>query len=219
MLDLPAPKLYGRHQFENAGAAIAALRVSGLKPPSAAFEAGMIRVEWPARMQRLSHGRLAALAPPDSELWLDGGHNADGGRAIAAALADLEERVSRPLVLIVGMLSTKDCAGFLKNFSGLARRVITVPIHQEKTVPAAELAEIAGRSASLRLRATMWQARFRSSASSNCSRRRASSSPDRCISPARSWPPTARRRNEKALFPGRGVTRSGAPLIRDRFRL
>ncbi len=143
LLDLPAPKLYGRHQFENAGCAIAALRVGGLKLPAAAFEAGMIRVEWPARMQRLSQGRLTALLPPESELWLDGGHNADGGRAIAAALADLEERVSRPLVLIVGMLSTKDCAGFLKNFSGLARRVITVPIHQDKAVPAAVLADIA----------------------------------------------------------------------------
>jgi dihydrofolate synthase/folylpolyglutamate synthase len=95
-------------------------------------------------MQRLAHGRLAALLSPESELWLDGGHNADGGRAIAAALADLEERVSRPLVLIVGMLSTKDCAGFLQNFSGLARRVITVPIHQDKTVTGAELAGIAG---------------------------------------------------------------------------
>jgi dihydrofolate synthase / folylpolyglutamate synthase len=144
LLDLPAPKLYGRHQFENAGAAIAALRASGLKLPGSAFEAGMIRVDWPARMQRLSHGRLAALLPPESELWLDGGHNADGGRAIAAALADLEERVSRPLVLIVGMLSTKDSEGFLRNFSGLARRVITVPIHQDKAVPAAELAGIAG---------------------------------------------------------------------------
>jgi dihydrofolate synthase / folylpolyglutamate synthase len=143
LLDLPAPKLYGRHQFENAGAAIAALRVSGLKLAAAAFEAGMGRVDWPARMQRLSQGRLAALLPPEAELWLDGGHNADGGRAIAAALADLEERVSRPLVLIVGMLSTKDSAGFLKNFSGLARRVIAVPIHQDKAVPTAALADIA----------------------------------------------------------------------------
>jgi dihydrofolate synthase/folylpolyglutamate synthase len=143
LLDLPAPKLYGRHQFENAGCAIAALRAGGLKLPAAAFEAGMIRVEWPARMQRLSQGRLAALLPAESELWLDGGHNADGGRAIAAALADLEERVSRPLVLIVGMLSTKDCAGFLKNFSGLARRIITIPIHQDKAVPAAVLADVA----------------------------------------------------------------------------
>jgi dihydrofolate synthase / folylpolyglutamate synthase len=144
LLDLPAPKLYGRHQFENAGAAVAALRLSGLKLPAAAFEAGMTRVDWPARMQRLSHGRLADLVPPESELWLDGGHNADGGQAIAAALADLEERVSRPLVLIVGMLSTKDNEGFLKNFAGLARRVITVPIHNDKAVPAAKLADIAG---------------------------------------------------------------------------
>jgi dihydrofolate synthase/folylpolyglutamate synthase len=143
LLDLPAPKLYGRHQFENAGAAIAALRRAGMKLPAAAFEAGVIRVDWPARMQRLSQGRLAALLPAQSELWLDGGHNADGGRAIAAALADLEERVPRPLVLIVGMLASKDSAGFLQHFSGLARRVIAVPIANDKAVPAAALAGVA----------------------------------------------------------------------------
>ena len=143
LLDLPAPKLYGRHQFENAGTAIAALRVAGLKLPVAAFEAGMVKVEWPARMQRLAHGKLPPLLPPESELWLDGGHNADGGRAVADALADLEERVSRPLVLVVGMLSTKDSEGFLRNFSGLARRIITVPIHQDNAVPAEALAGIA----------------------------------------------------------------------------
>jgi dihydrofolate synthase / folylpolyglutamate synthase len=143
LLDLPAPKLYGRHQFENAGAAIAALRAAGLKLPGPAFEAGMVRVDWPARMQRLSVGRLAAMLPPESELWLDGGHNPDGGRAIAASLADLEERVSRPVLLIVGMLSTKDSEGFLGNFSGIARRVITVPIGQDNALPAAALSEIA----------------------------------------------------------------------------
>jgi dihydrofolate synthase / folylpolyglutamate synthase len=143
LLDLPAPRLYGRHQFENAGAAIAALRVAGLKLPAPAFEAGMMRVDWPARMQRLAQGRLVAKLAPESELWLDGGHNPDGGRVIAAALADLEERVSRPLVLIVGMLSTKDSAGFLRNFAGLARHVIAVPIHQDKALPAPVLANIA----------------------------------------------------------------------------
>ena len=143
LLDLPAPRLYGRHQFENAGLAIATLRAAGLKIPAPAFEAGMVGVEWPARMQRLSAGRLAAALPPESELWLDGGHNADGGRAVAAALADLEERVSRPLVMIVGMLSSKDCEGFLRNFSGLAGHIITVPITHEKSVSAADLADIA----------------------------------------------------------------------------
>jgi dihydrofolate synthase/folylpolyglutamate synthase len=79
-------------------------------------------------MNRLAHGALVDLAPPGSELWLDGGHNPDGGRAVAAAFADLEERVSRPLVLIVGMLQSKDCEGFLRNFTGLARRMIAVPV-------------------------------------------------------------------------------------------
>ena len=145
LLDLPAPKLYGRHQFENAGVAIAALRAVGeLKIPPGAFESGIAKADWPARMQRLTQGRLAALCPPGSELWLDGSHNADGGRAVANVLADLEERLSRPLVLIVGMLATKDCDSFLKNFAGLARRVVAVPIpSQEKTFPAAVIADAA----------------------------------------------------------------------------
>src|SRR6185369_1986110 len=53
LLDLPAPKLYGRHQFENAGVAIAALRaIDGLKLPPDAFETGIAKAEWPGRMQR-----------------------------------------------------------------------------------------------------------------------------------------------------------------------
>ena len=63
-----------------------------------------------------------------AELWLDGGHNPDGGRALAAAMADLEERSAAPLVLVVGMLGTKDAAGFLRNFAGLARELIAVPV-------------------------------------------------------------------------------------------
>jgi dihydrofolate synthase/folylpolyglutamate synthase len=144
LLDLAMPKLNGRHQVENAGTAIATLRAADLALPIAAFEAGIAKAEWPARMQLLSQGKLKALTPPESELWLDGGHNADGGRAVAAALGDIEERVPRPLVLIVGMLSTKDNTGFLRNFSGIARRVIAVPVPgQEKSVPAETLVDLA----------------------------------------------------------------------------
>jgi dihydrofolate synthase/folylpolyglutamate synthase len=145
LLDLPPPKLHGRHQFENAGLAIAALRaIPSLKIVPAAFEAGVAKADWPARMQRLGQGALTALAPPGSEVWLDGGHNPDGGRAIAASLADLEERVSRPLVLIVGMMATKDCEGFLRNFTGLARRMIAVPIpNVDKGMSAEDVADAA----------------------------------------------------------------------------
>jgi dihydrofolate synthase/folylpolyglutamate synthase len=145
LLDLPAPRLHGRHQFENAGLAIATLRgVAGFSLPQAAFETGVVDADWPARMQRLTQGRLSSLVLPGSELWVDGSHNPDGGRATASVLADLEERVPRPLVLVVGMLSTKDAAGFLGNFTGLARRVIAVPIAgQPNSLAGDTIAEVA----------------------------------------------------------------------------
>src|SRR4029077_8761782 len=84
LMDLAAPKLFGRHQFENAGLAIATLRAQNVfRIDASAFERGIVNAEWPARMQRLASGRLAALRPPGSELWLDGGHNAEGGRVAA----------------------------------------------------------------------------------------------------------------------------------------
>jgi len=66
---------------------------------------------------------------------------------VAAALADLEERVSRPLLLIVGMLASKDVEAFLDNFAGLARRVLAVPIrHQEKALQPEIIADAARRT-------------------------------------------------------------------------
>ncbi len=65
LMDLAAPKLFGRHQFDNAGLAIATLRaIETLKIPSAAFEVGIVGAEWPARMQRISSGPLIEWGPP-----------------------------------------------------------------------------------------------------------------------------------------------------------
>jgi dihydrofolate synthase/folylpolyglutamate synthase len=130
LMDLAAPKLFGRHQFDNAGLAIATLRaLDRLKIGHAAFEAGIVNADWPARMQRLASGRLVELGPKGCEIWLDGGHNAEGGRVAAAALGDLEERVSRPLVVICGMMANKDASAFLTNFAGLTRHIMAVDIH------------------------------------------------------------------------------------------
>lgn len=145
LLDLPRPKLIGRHQFINAGTAIAALRAAGFEGfETSAFEAGLTRADWPGRLQRLNRGRLPEIAPSGCEIWLDGGHNPDGGRVLAAAMADQSERSDAPLVLIAGMLGTKDSQAFFKNFSGLAREVIAVPIAgQIAARPAEEVASIA----------------------------------------------------------------------------
>ncbi|HEY8382257.1 MAG TPA: folylpolyglutamate synthase/dihydrofolate synthase family protein [Microvirga sp.] len=147
LLDLPRPRLAGRHQFINAGTAIAALRAAGFGGfETAAFETGLTQADWPGRLQRLAKGRLLALAPEGCELWLDGGHNLDGGRVLAAAMADLSERSDPPLVLIAGMLSTKDSQGFFRNFAGLAREVIAVTVPAQVAArPAEEVAAIAAR--------------------------------------------------------------------------
>jgi dihydrofolate synthase/folylpolyglutamate synthase len=129
LLDLAAPRLFGRHQFDNAGLAVATLRALDIfKIEPSAFEAGVVNAEWPARMQRLGSGPLVDQGPTGGEIWLDGGHNPEGGRVAAAALGDLEERVSRPLVVIVGMMANKDARGFLANFAGLTRHIIAVTI-------------------------------------------------------------------------------------------
>jgi dihydrofolate synthase/folylpolyglutamate synthase len=146
LLDLPGPKLIGRHQYVNAGVAVAALRASGLNIPQNAYETGLLKAEWPARMQRLTHGNLVSQAPHDSEIWLDGGHNPDGGRAVAASLADIEERAPKPLILIVGMLGTKDFEGYLRHFSGLALRLYAVPVPDaDKSLSPGQIADAANR--------------------------------------------------------------------------
>lgn len=131
LLDLPLPRLVGRHQIENAATAIAVLRQSDWVG-DAAIEKGLRTVEWPARMQRLTQGPLIDLAPKGGEVWLDGGHNPHGAAAVARAMADLEERTEKPLYLICGMLANKDSIGFLSAFRGLARHVVTVTIPGEE---------------------------------------------------------------------------------------
>jgi dihydrofolate synthase/folylpolyglutamate synthase len=130
LLDLPLPRLVGRHQVDNAALAIAMLRQSGWGAERA-LEKGLRSVEWPARMQRLARGPLVALAPNGAEIWLDGGHNPHGAVAIARTIGDFEERAEKPLYLICGMLKTKDADGFLAAFQGLARHVMTVGIPGE----------------------------------------------------------------------------------------
>jgi dihydrofolate synthase/folylpolyglutamate synthase len=149
LVDLPLPRLPGHHQLENAATAIAALRqfLPGLT--AEVFEAGILNADWPARLQRLKQGRLADMLPAGSELWLDGGHNVAGGKVLAEAMADFEEQVARPLILICGTLTTKDTAGFLASFTGLAREVIAVPIGGEHQARSADDVAEAARANNL----------------------------------------------------------------------
>lgn len=133
LIDLPLPVLGGRHQFANAGLAIATLKAAGLLPGEAAIAQGLRTVNWPGRLQPVTHGGLYEMCPEGSEVWLDGGHNPGAGLAIAGFMGELEERAPRPLYLVAGMLTTKDPVGFFRPFHGLARHVGTVPVTSSNT--------------------------------------------------------------------------------------
>ena len=145
LLDLPLPGLPGRHQIDNAGNAIAALRVlKDRRVGETHIAKGLRAAQWPARLQRLGPGQLSALLPEGAELWLDGGHNPAAGRALSASVSELNERVSRPLILVWGMLNTKAAQEFIAPFRGLAQGVVTVKIPGEvNALPADALAEAA----------------------------------------------------------------------------
>ena len=141
LMDLPLPALPGPHQIGNAGTAIAALRELGFGRAEA--RAALLEVEWPARMQRLTHGPLIEAAP-GCELWLDGGHNPAGGEAVAATLSAMPQR---PTWLVCGMLNTKDVLGYMRPLAGHAAGLIAVDIPGEpNTLPAAETAAIAAQA-------------------------------------------------------------------------
>jgi len=143
LLDLPLPSLPGPHQIQNAGAALAALRVLGRD--EAACEAAVTRAIWPARMQRLRTGPLVDGAPR-VELWLDGGHNPAGGEAVAATLARMPLRETH---LICGMLNTKDVTGYMVPLAPQVTRLHAVSIPGEKNTLPAEVTRDAARAAGI----------------------------------------------------------------------
>ncbi len=148
----PAPALAGAYQIENAGVALAcAALLDGFGLDEAARAAGLERARWPGRLQRLVRGALADRLPEGWELWLDGGHNAAAGAALARDVAEWRER---PLHLVYGMLDTKGAQGFLRPLAPFAETLHAVEIPGQ---PASLSAEEAAREAA--------QAGFRAQAS------------------------------------------------------
>ncbi|KAB2882097.1 MAG: bifunctional folylpolyglutamate synthase/dihydrofolate synthase [Albidovulum sp.] len=143
LLDLPLPNLPGPHQIDNAGAALAALRHLGAT--EAACEASVTKAYWPARMQRLTQGPLVEAAGV-CELWLDGGHNPAGGVAVASTLARM---APKPTHLVLGMLNTKDIAGYLRPVAAQARTLTAVSIPGEANTLSAEETQAAAAKAGI----------------------------------------------------------------------
>ena len=143
-LDLPRPALPGAHQTPNAGMAIAAmleLRDQGFDIPDSAIAEGLTNAVWPARMQRLTRGPIIDALGEDWEVWLDGGHNAAAGAAIAEMVRNWDDK---PLHIVFGMLNTKAAGDFLAPIAPhvASARAIAIP-GEENSLSAEEAAAFA----------------------------------------------------------------------------
>lgn len=144
-LETPLPRLPGAHQVQNAALAFAMLRHQSVLPVSeAALKAAPLWAHWPARLQRLDHGPLLSPLPPETEAWLDGGHNAGAGEAISAFFT-ADRLQGGELHLIIGMLANKDVDAYLAPFAGRIAHIHALPVPGHEHHPAARFAAIAER--------------------------------------------------------------------------
>ncbi len=148
LLDLPLPSLPGEHQHDNAAlAAVALLKFDDPRIDEAAIASGVEAAEWPGRFQRLVAGPLGEMArKAGADLWLDGGHNPHGARALAQACSRMSARDGRPWTFIVGLLGRKDAGGFFDALAELGPRVIAVPFSSPNSTPPEVLEDAATRA-------------------------------------------------------------------------
>jgi dihydrofolate synthase/folylpolyglutamate synthase len=142
-LELPMPRLPGRHQAENAALAVAMFRHQNkFDLPEGALAEGISTAKWPARLQRLDRGPLVAQLPKGSQLWVDGGHNAAAARLVAGFARNCFDG-DLPLVLLFASLKSKDPRAMLKPFRGIASTVHTLPIADHDDRSPEQLSDLA----------------------------------------------------------------------------
>lgn len=132
--------LPGAHQTQNAALAAAMLRAqSRLAVDEQSIKMGLSTARWPARMQALAKGPLCAHAPRAS-IMLDGGHNANAARAIAAYL---KKHQIKNVHAVMGVLKAKDANAMLSELAPFISDFTAVPVSGHEYYPLVELAAAA----------------------------------------------------------------------------
>lgn len=139
--DCPKPNLLGHHQFANAATAVIAKLLLPLPSGEGRGEGNFTAITkalWPARLQKIESGPLFDLLPEGWELYLDGGHNEQGGKILADQARDWQVQDGKPLHLILGMLTTKDPKPFYDHLKPYITSATAIPIPDEKLAFTAE---------------------------------------------------------------------------------
>ncbi len=139
------PSLAGEHQYDNAGAAIAAIeQLPQFNISDEHIKTGIKNAVWLARLQHLTSHPYCSILLPEMELWLDGGHNPQGGQVLAKWLE--EQSKSKNIYLVCGMIKGKDMKEFLRSLAPYAKFLCSVIIREEANSQPAEAVAQAAQS-------------------------------------------------------------------------
>lgn len=130
--------LRGRHQIENALAALEAVQIIsrlGFPVSDGAVVRGFETVSWPGRLELIAGG---ATAP----ILLDGAHNTAGARALRRYL---DEFGSHPLTLVFGVMRDKRIDEMAAKLFPLADTIIVTRVADERAADLERLARVASR--------------------------------------------------------------------------
>ncbi len=130
--------LLGAHQVANAATAVAVveqLAGTGLPVEREAVEQGLAQVRWPGRLEVVSRQPLVVV---------DGAHNGDSARKLAAALRECF--TYRRLILVLGTSADKDVEGIAGALAPEASLVIATRSRHARAADPERLAAEARRS-------------------------------------------------------------------------
>jgi len=132
---LLTPSLTGEHQFDNAGTAVACVeQMPQFNISDEHIKQGLAGAFWQARLQHLTDHPYTRLLPQNgkggAQLWLDGGHNPQGGQVLGAWLS--EQAKTREIYLICGMMKGKDSKEFLQFLAPHIKQLLAIAIPREK---------------------------------------------------------------------------------------
>ena len=123
----PLPALLGDHQLLNAATVVMACERLGIDYEHICE--GLRNVMWPGRLQRIN-----------DFIWIDGAHNSGAAQVLAIWM---NENLSKPVSLILGMTKNRDALAFASFFKGIVDNIYCIRVLSEPSSYSADkLAEL-----------------------------------------------------------------------------
>ncbi len=147
------PSLAGDHQYDNAATAVACIeQIPQFNISDEHIKAGLAKAVWPARLQHLTSHPYCNLLPPEMELWLDGGHNPQGGQVLGKWLE--QQSKNKKIYLVCGMIKGKDMKEFLHYLAPYSEFLCSVIIREEANSQTAQAVAEAAQAVGIKAQET-----------------------------------------------------------------